>query len=485
MAFGFTPKHQQDIFFNDCTDAEMLVAAFRAANRLEWQVQSLSEKGFLAYTDNGQFRFNANIRFMVENGIASIESASAGNEMADLGKNKKTVRSFLAILEEEKNNTEKEQLAEQYRQLSAQFLPANEDPLQQTATEGGGFLSLFVPRKGFFVTPLLIDINILIFIFMLFAGVDFMQPGSQSLLNWGANFRPYTLDGDWWRLLTNVFLHIGIFHLLLNMYALLYIGVLLEPLLGSTRFMVAYLLAGIIASVTSLWWHEMTISAGASGAIFGMYGVFLALLSTNLIEKTTRKALLTSIGIFVGYNLLYGMKGGIDNAAHIGGLVSGAIIGFAFIPGIKKPESRQLTTGMMALLSLLVVATTFFALQKIPNDVGIYDKKIKAFFTIEEKAMSIYRMADHTSEEKLAATLKEEGIPGWKEGLALINSFDKLKLPAAIVKRNQILKEYCTLRIKSYELMLKALNENSDVYAEDITNYNKEIEAKINELSEE
>ena len=75
-------------------------------------------------------------------------------------------------------------------------------------------------------------------------GVNIMLPDNGSLLNWGANFRPMTLDGQWWRLLTNCFLHIGIFHLLMNMYALLYIGVLLEPLLGRTRFLSAYLLTG-------------------------------------------------------------------------------------------------------------------------------------------------------------------------------------------------------------------------------------------------
>ena len=67
-----------------------------------------------------------------------------------------------------------------------------------------------------------------------------------------------------------------------------------------------------------------------------MYGVFLAMLTTNFIEKTTRKALLTSIGVFVGYNLLNGMKDGIDNAAHIGGLMAGLVIGFAFVPSLKN-----------------------------------------------------------------------------------------------------------------------------------------------------
>src|SRR5678809_608301 len=97
------------------------------------------------------------------------------------------------------------------------------------------------------------------------------------------------------------------------------------------KYIIAYLATGIFASLASLWWHSEGInSAGASGAIFGLYGVFLALLFTNLIPKQVRSALLQSIGIFVVFNIVYGMRSGIDNAAHIGGLLTGMLIGFIF-----------------------------------------------------------------------------------------------------------------------------------------------------------
>ena len=154
----------------------------------------------------------------------------------------------------------------------------------------------------------------------------------------------------------------------MNMYALLYIGVLLEPILGRSRFISAYLLTGLTASITSLWWHDLTISAGASGAIFGMYGVFLAMLTTNVIEEAKRKALLTSIAIFVGYNLIYGLKGGIDNAAHIGGLLGGLVIGYASILSLKKPEcdhtsaeSRDISIGRSPFMNTPFDAANFLA----------------------------------------------------------------------------------------------------------------------------
>ena len=127
----------------------------------------------------------------------------------------------------------------------------------------------------------------------------------------------------------------------MNMYALVYIGLLLEPYLGKTRLAVAYVLSGAAGGATSVFWHEVVVSAGASGAIFGLYGVFLAMLTTNLMEKSARKSLLISIGVFVFYNLANGMKAGIDNAAHIGGLISGLLIGYAYYPELKTPNLRN------------------------------------------------------------------------------------------------------------------------------------------------
>ncbi|MVM40287.1 rhomboid family intramembrane serine protease [Spirosoma sp. HMF3257] len=135
----------------------------------------------------------------------------------------------------------------------------------------------------------------------------------------GANYSPLTLGGQPWRLLSSCFLHIGILHLVFNMYALVQIGPILEPLLGTRQFTIAYLTAGLMGSVVSLWWHDVLLGAGASGAIFGMYGVFLALLTTNWLDATVRRELLKSILTFVGFNLFIGMQSHIDNAAHIGG----------------------------------------------------------------------------------------------------------------------------------------------------------------------
>jgi rhomboid protease GluP len=486
MAVGFTPKHIEDFPLNDLTQQQFLVLANETATKIGWKAGYLSGNGLIGYTDNGMLSWNAEVKIKIENGVANIQSASTGSEMMDWGKNKKNVANFIATFEEIKTTLTKDALDIKYEKLSEQLVSQEDDiiklPPPTTTEKIRDFFSIFKPTQGFFITPILLDLNIFIFILMAISGVNFMQPDNESLLNWGANFRPMTLEGEWWRLLTNCFLHIGIFHLLMNMYALLYIGVLIEPHLGRTRFVSAYLLTGITASIASLWWHDLTISAGASGAIFGMYGIFLAMLTTNLIEKTARKALLTSIAVFVGYNLIYGLKGGIDNAAHIGGLLGGLVIGYALIPSLKNPNENKLKFGTIGLLTILILVSSFVVYKKLPNDIGTYDTKIKDFVSMEAMALEVYNLPSNTPNDKILYGIKDRGIYYWNENIKLLASFKDLDLPLEIRTRNRLLTEYCELRIKSYELLYKAISEDTDQYKSQIEDYNQKIDAKIKEL---
>jgi TonB-dependent SusC/RagA subfamily outer membrane receptor len=185
-----------------------------------------------------------------------------------------------------------------------------------------------IPREGYFITPLLIDMNLLVYLLMALSGIGFIDFNTTGLLKWGANSLPYTSDGQWWRLITCIFVHAGLIHLFSNMIALLFIGIILEPVIGKKTFAISYFLCGFTASVFSIWWHDDTISVGASGAIFGLYGIFLALLIMKSVSKELSKAFLASIIVFIAYNLAMGFANSvIDNACHIGGLTSGLLIG--------------------------------------------------------------------------------------------------------------------------------------------------------------
>jgi rhomboid protease GluP len=490
MAVGFTPKHVEDLPLDNLTPQELITLAAEAIKRLNWEVSYISNSGLIASTNNGVFSRNFEFKINITDGLAKLTSLSLGNEMMDFGKNKKNIANFVSEFNELRLTLTTDDIAAKYLELKESITPEEQDilklPPPTTMESIRGFFSLFKPAPGYYVTPILINLNILIFVLMALSGINIMLPDNESLLNWGANFRPVTLEGQWWRLITNCFLHIGILHLLFNMYALLYIGILLEPRLGRLRFISAYLLTGIAASTTSLCWHELTNSAGASGAIFGMYGVFLALLSTNIIEKAARKALLTSIGVFVVFNLMNGLKAGIDNAAHIGGLLSGIIIGYMFIPGLKRPHNGGLKTLPISIATSLVLISILIVYKKLPNDIGKYDTLMKQFVINEQKALAILSQnGDGKTKRRMAYELKYEGVQIWDEEIKVISEAEKLDIPNKFHQRNKKLKQYCLLRIKSYNLIYKFIDENTYKYQPQIDSCNQQIVAILDDLKKE
>ncbi|MEO8770373.1 MAG: rhomboid family intramembrane serine protease [Ferruginibacter sp.] len=203
-------------------------------------------------------------------------------------------------------------------------------------------LKYLIPKGDHFATSVILDLNILVFLVMMFSGVNIISPNGRELLLWGGNRRHEVLNGEYWRLLTNIFLHGGVMHLVVNIYGLILGALFVEPLFKAKKFFILYILSGICASLASIYWHTNTVSVGASGGIFGLYGAILGLLLINAYDKQTKKGLFTMIGLYVGINLLWGLTGGIDNAAHIGGLVSGALIGIILYKLNGSREENEL-----------------------------------------------------------------------------------------------------------------------------------------------
>ena len=331
------------------------------------------------------------------------------------------------------------------------------------------FLSAFNPRAGFFMSPILIMLCVLIFAVMVISGVHFFNPTADSLVFWGANYTTFTLGGDYWRLISNCFLHIGIIHLLMNMCAFYYIGKLLEPVIGKWKTGLAFIITGIAASLTSLMWHDMIVSAGASGAIFGLYGVYIAMLLSNLLDKSSKKGTLISILFFVGYNLLYGLKGGIDNAAHVGGLFSGILFGFSLYPSLSSPKEK-VKAWLIPIVSLVFIMTCGILVLKAPNNIVRYEKKFAKFVDLESKALSVY---PNSLENFSLDAFKKDGIPNWKKCQSILSEIDNLShLPEELYTRNVFLARYCKYRIACYGLMEKAIEENTPKYARQIEQYN-------------
>ena len=189
---------------------------------------------------------------------------------------------------------------------------------------------LFIPSRRFLATPLLIDACLLVFgLMVLLGGVSATDPSGHQLVQWGSNVSGLTLHGQPWRLLTHLFVHAGLSHLLLNLFSLWLLGLLVEDRTGPLRLLLVYLASGVGGGLASLWWHSQGInSVGASGAIFGLYGLLLVLLISQklVLDKSDRRAMLGLVLYLVLSNLLSGLSGNVDNAAHLGGLATGLLI---------------------------------------------------------------------------------------------------------------------------------------------------------------
>jgi len=181
------------------------------------------------------------------------------------------------------------------------------------------------------VTLVLLGCNIAVFALTLWYGAGLWHNSNGVQLAWGANFGPATQDGQWWRLATAMFLHFGILHLALNMWALWDVGRLVERLYGRLRFGALYLGAGVAGNLLSLVVQgNRAVSGGASGAIFGLYGALLVFLwrERKHVDRREFRWLFGAATVFTLFTLVMGqVVPGIDNAAHIGGLVTGALLG--------------------------------------------------------------------------------------------------------------------------------------------------------------
>jgi rhomboid protease GluP len=191
--------------------------------------------------------------------------------------------------------------------------------------------NLFVPTRKYYGLPILIDTNIAVFLVMALAGLGVMSFDPDDLLAWGANYRPAIHGLGIFRLIGSQFVHGGLVHLANNLYGLLFAGIFLTPVVVNGRLVVCYLLCGLGGSVASVMTHPATMSVGASGAIFGLFGILLTLVlfGDSRLAKA-RRFIFLNAGIFLGLNLLIGAATpAIDNAAHLGGLLTGALVGVA------------------------------------------------------------------------------------------------------------------------------------------------------------
>jgi len=217
------------------------------------------------------------------------------------------------------------------------------------------------------LTGILLLINVTVFVLETLNGVNVLSPNIKDLLNWGANYAPLTLTGDAWRLLTSMFLHVGIIHLAVNCWALYIWGVYAEFYYGRRFYLALYLSAGLVGSLLSVM-HNLVkintahgdtsfmISAGASGAIMGLGGALIIAAwrpKTNLYPEQTLK--LKPLLVIMAINFALGFSiSGIDNAAHIGGILTGALLALVFSLTEKCTDAQRKTFRIITFIILAI-----------------------------------------------------------------------------------------------------------------------------------
>ena len=232
-------------------------------------------------------------------------------------------------------------------------------------------------------TYFLLAINIGVFLWMITHGVSVNSPTPAQLRHFGANNALLVLTGQWYRLVTAMFVHIGIIHIATNMWCLWNLGLLGEPLLGPIGLIAVYLLTGVAGNLLSVAWDVIAaiffrqpleliagVGAGASGAVFGIAGILIVLLTNRKlpIPWTELKRLRTSVVRFSVINLVIGLGTAlpipgisvrIDNSAHLGGFVCGLLLGPGLVPAMTMGRARYLGRQKVVFLGAAFALSLF------------------------------------------------------------------------------------------------------------------------------
>ena len=217
------------------------------------------------------------------------------------------------------------------------------------------------------LTKIIFSANAMVFIAMVVASGPSLDFTGKVMIQFGANFGPFTLSGQWWRLFTYMFLHGGIWHIAMNMWCLWNLGELCESLYGPWTYAAIYGITGVAGGLASVGWNPNVLSVGASGALFGLTGALIAsfALGEFSFSGLPIRSTLTSLLFFAGFTLFIGGTfSGIDNACHIGGLVSGLIFG-ALIALVAPDRDKPFQRSLVVMFVVLLVAGSGAAVRRV------------------------------------------------------------------------------------------------------------------------
>jgi membrane associated rhomboid family serine protease len=313
------------------------------------------------------------------------------------------------------------------------------------------------------VTPALILLSVLMFIRLLFAAGALSDPA--TLIALGGNFAPRTTNGEWWRLVTSMFLHAGFIDLVLNMIGLAVIGLVLERVVGHVTFAVVYLAAGIAGSVASLFEYPLNANAGATAAILGVYGLALAAAMWSVLRRSPLtipfavvKRLGPVVGVFAFYILVSGRLGNVGNMT---GLAVGIGFGLLLTRNVSESTPSIGRAGLAMAMTVAIAALCSVPLRGIA-DVGPSIAQVVAAedrtATAYEKAVSQF-VKGRAAAEELATLIDQTIVPDLQSAAASLHMVGKVAR-----EQQQLVAdagEYERLRLESWSLRAEGLREGN------------------------
>jgi len=312
--------------------------------------------------------------------------------------------------------------------------------------------------KNSVATFVLLGINLIVFAWLAIQQQSLLMKSSLNvlaILHAGANLNPFTLGGEPWRIITSMFLHFGVIHLVVNMFALYSLGKMLEPGLGTTRFLMLYFFCGIAAGISSLIFNLYTISAGASGALFGLYGYLLgAELIGNFQDREKLSYVVINFIIFVVISAFFTTLFQVDLSGHIGGCMAGLVLSVLHHKFPSLIVNRNLAIALI-LLSLSMLA--------LPKDQLYYYRIFQRVLKAEKYTNQLYRnnLNDSQLKDSLAAIL-----PEWDSIHSSLHALPRV--PSQLVGDTATLSDYVKLRKQEASYRIGLIARESYVYLDSL-----------------
>ena len=373
MALGLTARVTRKFLWDKGSEIQFMVIVADTVRSLNWKLEEITKDGVVAHTRVSVRSAGEEVRITIKNNEITIKSECIGIQPIAFGKNKTNIRKFVKKFKEVSMLTTDNDVVKKYFSIKEKENKENPQPVVTNSKEKlSDFFALFFSGKDFYFTSKILALNVLIYIVMALTGAFNEVHLYEALYNFGGNHRGLINEGEWWRLFTAGFVHGGFLHLFFNMYAFLYVSLILEPLLGRFRYLFVYLGLTFLSGLSSVYWFSNILTIGASGAIFGLYGVTFAMAATGVLKNRIRISLLISIAVFTGYNIGFGIKDGIDYAAHIGGFSWGIIIGLLISPFYKSSVKSRYKISAAVLLGVLFLGFSTYVFSYIQKKPSIF-----------------------------------------------------------------------------------------------------------------